>query len=211
LKRLQRIDKQMAAEAREEFAAYIPNGDVATYARSLKQSLNTGFVESMKLLRDKGFQELLVGYTRPQRVFFKAYEVEDNVSSLLVFRDGDGNEYKPEDYLETFSKFVKENQAQIDAIRILLDRPREWSANALTELRDKLKRTKQHFTPEALEQAHARRYGKALVEIISMVKHAADEQAPLLTAVERTERAFTRIIAGKKFTAEQPGWTACGR
>jgi type I restriction enzyme R subunit len=206
VKRLQRIDRQMAAEARDQFAAYVPNGDVAQFARGLKQSLSTGFVDGMKLLLDKGFQELLVNYARPQRVFYKAYEVDDDVRSTWMLRDAGGNEYKPGDYLEAFATFVKENEAKIEAIRILLDRPKAWSAAALTQLRDTLKRTPQRFTPENLEKAHATKYGKALVEIISMVKHAADAQAPLLTAVERAERAFAQVSAGKSFTDEQRAW-----
>jgi type I restriction enzyme R subunit len=39
-----------------------------------------------------------------------------------------------------------------------------------------------------------------------MVKHAADEQQPLLTAAERVERAMTRITAGQQFTDEQRQW-----
>ena len=206
VKRLQRIDKQMAAEARDQFAAYVPDGDLAKFARGLKQSLASGFVEGMKLLRDKSFQELLVNYPRPQQVFYKAYEVEDEVRSTWMVRDAGGNEYKPGDYLEAFAKFVNENEAKIEAIRILLDRPRAWSASALTELRDSLKRTVQRFTVENLERAHATQYGKPLVEIISMVKHAANVNAPLLTAVERTERAFAQVSARKSFTDEQQAW-----
>lgn len=206
VKRFQRIDKQMAAEGREQFAAYVPEGDVAKFARTLRQSLASGFVEGMKLLRDKGFQELLVNYPRPQRVFYKAYEVEDEVRSTWMVRAADGNEFKPVDYLEAFATFVKKNEPKIEAIRILLDRPRGWSASALTELRDSLKRSPQRFTLENLEKAHATEYGKALVEIISMVKHAADAHAPLLTAVERTERAFAQVTARKLFTDEQRAW-----
>ena len=206
VKRLHRIDKAMAAESRDQFAAYIPNGDLATFARGLKQSLNTRFVDGIKLLRDKGFQELLVHYARPQRVFYRAYEVDDEVRSTWILRDGNGNEYKPGDYLEAFNSFVKDNEAKIEAIRILLDRPKAWSGTALTQLRDSLKRSPQRFTLENLEKAHATEYGKALVEIISMVKHAADAHAPLLTAVERTERAFTQVMAGKTFSNEQRKW-----
>ena len=39
-----------------------------------------------------------------------------------------------------------------------------------------------------------------------MVKHAAREQEPLLTAEERVERAFQQITAGREFTAEQRQW-----
>ena len=39
-----------------------------------------------------------------------------------------------------------------------------------------------------------------------MVKHAADEEQPLLTAAERVERAFARITTGRTFTADQERW-----
>ena len=35
MKRLQRIDKEMSGEARELFAAFIPDGDLASYASGL--------------------------------------------------------------------------------------------------------------------------------------------------------------------------------
>ena len=39
-----------------------------------------------------------------------------------------------------------------------------------------------------------------------MVKHAAEEQQPLLTAPERVERAMSQITQGQHFTLEQRGW-----
>ncbi len=39
-----------------------------------------------------------------------------------------------------------------------------------------------------------------------MVKHAAKEEEPLLTAAERVERAFAKITAGQQFTEEQQKW-----
>jgi len=206
VKRLHRIDREMAGAAREDFAAFIPDGDLGRYARGLRQALSTGFVDTMKLLRDRAFQDLLVGYRRPERTFLRANEVDDQVSSSLILRDMAGNDYKPVDYLQAFAEYVKENQDKIDAIRILLGKPRKWSGSALKELEQKLRQSPERFTKENLEKAHARQYGKALVDIISMVKHAADEQSPLLTAIERTERAFAAITARKSFTAAQQAW-----
>ena len=118
-KRLQRIDKAMSSEARDMFGKYVPDGDLAKYARQLPGSLRSDFVDAMKLLRDDGFQELLVSYPRPQRTFMKAYEQTDNVSSIYMFRDISGHEYNPEDYLQVFQKFVTENEDHIDAVKIL--------------------------------------------------------------------------------------------
>jgi type I restriction enzyme R subunit len=207
VKRLQRIEKEMDSSAREDFASFgILNGDVGSYARSLPRKLEDDFVETMKLLRNELFQDLLVNYTRKKRVFVRAIEHEDTVSSEYLIRDGKGNEYKPEDYLLAFSRFIDENSDRVNAIGVLLDRPRDWSTSALTELKDKLATAPERFTVENLQRAHELHYHKALVEIISMVKHAADEAQPLLTAEERIRRAFAKLTANKSFTAEQQKW-----
>ena len=73
--------------------------------------------------------------------------------------------------------------------------PQDWGTDALSELRHKLAATKERFTLDNLEKVHAAAYGKNLVDIISMVKHAAKEEEPLLTAAERVERA-SRTHAG---------------
>ena len=206
VKRLQRIDKQMAGEARELFARFIPDGDMARFASKLASQLSADFAGTMKLLRDKAFQDLLETYPRRQRVFYVAHAVEDTVQSERLVRDGAGVVWKPEDYLTAFARFVKENKEKIEAIRILLNRPAKWGTDALVELRQTLALTPQRFTEENLQQVHAVHYSKALVDIISMVKHAVREQEPLLTAAERVDRALATITTGRKFKADQKCW-----
>jgi type I restriction enzyme R subunit len=205
VKRLQRIDKEMSGEAREQFANFIPDGDVARFASDLPAKIANQFTATMQLLRNPAFQDLLINYPRPKRTFVVAYPTEDTVTSEWLLRES-GVDYKPADYLTAFARFVQENPAQIEAIRILLDRPQHWSTDALAELRQKLAAAPQRFTRDNLEKAHAVRYHKNLVDIISMVKHAAREEEPLLTASERVERAFARITAGRQFTDEQQKW-----
>jgi type I restriction enzyme R subunit len=206
VKRLQRIDKEMSAEARELLAAFIPGGDMQKFARELPAKVSADFAGVMKLLRDKAFQDLLQTYPRKQRVFYVTYETEDRVKSEWLVRDRAGKEYKPEDYLTAFARFVQENATRIDAIRILLDRPQQWGTDALEQLRQTLTSAPERFTVENLQRVHAARYQKALVDIISMVKHAAREQEPLLTAAERVDRALARIKAGRTFTQLQQQW-----
>ncbi len=206
VRRLQRIDKEMSGAARELFAAYIPNGDMASYAAQLATKLRIDFTGTMSLLRDSDFKGLLVNYPRAPRTFVIAYEAQDEVSSAWLVRGLDGKEYKPEDYLAAFGRFVTENPAHVEAIEILLDRPRGWNTEALDELRQKLSTTTERFTIDNLQKAHKVRYDKALVDIISMVKHAAREQEPLYTASERVQLAFENVTAGKRFTDEQQKW-----
>ncbi len=206
VKRLQRIEKEMSGEAREMFAAHIPGGDMATYARQLPQTLRQDFTGTMQLLREGSFQDLLISYPRKPRTFVVAYGATDEVHSEWLIRGADGREYQPADYLQVFEKFVRENPAQVEAIGILLDRPEEWCTSALDELRQKLRATPQRFTLEHLQKAHELHYSKALVDIISMVKHAADAHKPLFTAAERVDLAFDQVTAGQDFTPEQQQW-----
>ena len=206
VKRLQRIDKEMSGEAREDFAAFIPAGDLAAFAKGLPQVLRNDFSDSMALLRSPSFQNQLVGYKRKERVFLVSYETQDEVSSSWLVRGADGKEYKPEDYLIAFTVYVKSHENDIDGIRVLLSRPQEWNPEALGQLRDRLKTAPQRFTVENLQKAHQVHYRKALVDIISMVKHAGNQQSPLLTAAERVDRAFAEITVGRTFTPEQQQW-----
>ena len=206
VKRLHRIAKSMSGEARDLFAKYIPNGDLAAYAAELPQRLAKDFAGTMGVLRDPDFQTLLESYPRSRQPFLVAYETQDVVTSTPLVRGPDGTEYKPEDYLAAFARFVQEHTTEIAAIRILLNRPRDWSPEVLTDLRKRLLDAPRRFTVPNLQRAHELTYQKALVDIISMVKHAARQDEPLFTAEERVQRAFMRVTAGRTFTAEQQEW-----
>ena len=199
VKRLRRIDRDMSAEARGEFAAYIPDGDMGKFAGELPQRLKKDFTGTMKILRNKDFQDFLVNYQRARRSFLVAPEQVDVVSSEKLVMG-----QKPEDYLESFARFVRENPEHIEAINILLKRPKQWRTDVLNDLRIKLQKAK--FPEKQLQQAHRLVYNKALADIISMVKHAAKAQEPVLTAEERVARAMAKVTAGKTFTAEQQKW-----
>jgi len=206
VKRLQRIDKEMSGDDRDLFVPYIPDGDLGKFAKELPSALENNFTKTMELLRKKVFQDLLVNYPRKPNVFIKAYETEDTVSSQWLIRDGSGKEHKPEDYLNAFMQYVQENSDKIDAISILLDRPQNWSTDALVELRQKLIAAPQHFSVENLQKVHEHQYNKALVDIISMVKHAEDQIKPLYTAEERVNQAFEQVTSEISFTEDQERW-----
>jgi type I restriction enzyme, R subunit len=206
VRRLQRIEKEMSGEARALVASYIPEGDVARFAQALPGRLCDNFTGTMNILRTPDFQALLMNYPHKPRTFLVAYDSQDTVSSEWKIRDGRGNEYKPDDYITAFNKYVRENADQIESVSILLNRPRDWNTAVLTDLRNRLAASTERFTVENLQRAHALRYHKALVDIISMVKHAVREQEPLYTAEERVKLAFVKVTAGRTFTEEQRQW-----
>jgi type I restriction enzyme, R subunit len=206
VKRLQRIAKDMSGDARDLFARFIPDGDMGRFAEDLLAMLLTDFSGAMKILRDKDFQTLLTDYPRAKRTFIVAPGVTDEVESEWLIRGGAGAEYRPEDYLQLFERFIEENADQISAINILLSRPREWGAEPLRELREKLAQSTERFTEANLQRAYQITCDKALVDIISIIKRTANDSSPLLTAVERVDTAIARVTAGRELTEEQAKW-----
>lgn len=203
VKRLRRIERTMSGDAREMFAEFIANGDIGRFADELPQRLKRDFSNTMNLLRNETFQDLLINYPRAKKSFLVGYSVQDDVSSEAVIRKG--IEYqRPEDYLVSFARFVKENKEQIEAIQILLERPKNWKTEALTDLRKKL--AMNDFSEKELQKAHKLVYHKDLADIISMVKHAVKEEEPILTAEERVDKALKKVMSGKSFNEEQMNW-----
>jgi type I restriction enzyme R subunit len=201
VKRLRRIEKNMSGSAREEFAKFIPEGDIGAFAGKLPELVKNDFTRTLKLLRDGSFQNLLVNYEHAKKIFLVAYENEDTVTSERRVKFGRFD--KPEDYLTAFSKFVKQNADKIAALEILLRRPKQWRTQALEELQQSLKRN--DFDPRQLQEAHQVVF-HTLADIISMVKHAARDEEPLMTAEERVSRAMQKITDGREFSEEQRKW-----
>ena len=62
------------------------------------------------------------------------------------------------------------------------------------------------FKVETLQKIHGSIYHKALVDIISMIKHAVKEDAELLTSEERVTRAINNLREQITFSNEQNEW-----
>ncbi len=201
IKRLQRVAKNISAEGRKMMAAFIAQGDIGKFARDLQNNLQNDWAGTMKILRDANFLALLENYPRPPHTVLVAHEAVDTVTSEYLFRTTDGRALKPQDYIEAFSQFVKENRVQIEALRVLLDRPSEWNTNVLIDLRQKLQTRPEHFTEENLRRA----YQHELADIISIIHHAAENE-PLMSAEERVNKAIRKVLGDRTLTAEQNKW-----
>lgn len=198
IKRLRRIEKNTTPEGLQHFSVLVDE-NFSQFIGNFESKIRTDFDHTMKIIRNKNFIDYLYNYPRPPKEFLRGYEVRDEVTSEEMMLGE-----KPADYLDSFSKFVKENPEKILAIKILLEKPKSWNPEALNELRFKLQKNK--FTEKDLQRAHKIIYNKSLADIISMVKHAAVEQLPILTAEKRVKNAVTKVIEGKNFTYDQMNW-----
>jgi type I restriction enzyme R subunit len=202
VKRLRRIEKSMSSEARADFAAYIPEGDIGMYATNLLQLLKRDFGGTVKILNNQGFQKLLVSYKKPPASFFIAREQEDTVFSEPVFSVGD-KYLKPAEYLVAFTEFVKEHRSDIEAMKVVLEKPKGWNTQVLRDLRKLLMQN--HFQEADLRKAHNLVYHKSLVDIISMIRHA-DKKEPLLSINERIDKAIDKVFGDKILDSAQQAW-----
>lgn len=203
IKRLRRVADTMSAQARRDFAAFLPDGDVGKFADELRQKLKTNFTETMQMLRSQALQELLLNYDRARTPFYVAYGTEDAVASEYLFKVHE-DQVRAEDYLTAFSAFIQANKQRIEALSILLQNPHQWNSAVLKEIRQILKQNA--FEEERVRKAHALSGQQALADIISMIKHADNARYPLLTAEERVNRVISDMLAKQAFTAEQRKW-----
>jgi len=203
IKRLRRIEKSMNSEAREQFSVYIPDGDVGRFADRFPAIIKSDFTSTMKILNNKEFQKLLVHYKRARKTFVVAYNAEDEVSSQILF-EAEEKYLKPDEYLKAFSEFIKNNTAKIEVMKIVLQKPKDWSTSVLKELRQIL--AQNNFAEKDLQKAHRIVYQKDLADIISMIKHAVWDEEPILNINERVDKALLKITKGKSLTDEQFQW-----
>lgn len=201
VKRFQRINKEITKEGRELMSRFIPNGDLGEFAKSFPDLLSEQRGNTIQLLNNEDFINLLENYPRPPRKFVKAIESEDVVTSEYVFRTTDGRELKPSDYIAAFEDYVKSNPEHIEAISIVLNKPSGWNTEALKTLRNSLKSSPEVFTEDKLRKA----YKYPLADIISMIKHAGKDE-PIMSAQERIDLAIEKVFGEKEVTSKQQEW-----
>jgi type I restriction enzyme R subunit len=201
-RRLLRAHKSVSQDGRERFQEIIGTQDLAEFARQLKDRIDNDWSNIMPILHSHEFIDHMENYPS-NRVFLEGMEVTDTVSSEILFKAKDGTLLKPEDYIQQFEKFIKENPEQIEALEILLKRPKEFHTEELADLRYKLEQRPEKFSENRLRKA----YNQELADIISMVKHAA-RGVDIEDPKERAQRAMKFFMMGKAFTPEQEKWLA---
>jgi len=203
-KRLHRISKNITQDGRLDFQ-YKFGVDIAEFAQGLRQRLDQAWPETMKILQSGTFLDFCENYPRPKRTFVRADGPEDIVTSRVIFRAKDGKELGPEDYLKEFERFVRENPEHIEALEILLKRPKDFDASRLKDLRVALATKPDSMVDKFSEKNLRRAYAKELADIISIIRHATrgDE---LLTAEQRVNKAFMKVKSDRRFNEEQKKW-----
>ena len=112
-----------------------------------------------------------------------------SVYSRIIFRAKDGRELGPQDYLQEFEKFVRENPEHIEALEILLKRPKEFDTKQLKTLREKLATQPDYLVDKFTEKNLRRACSQELADIISIIRYAA-KGGELLTVEQKGQQSF---------------------
>jgi len=117
---------------------------------------------------------------------------------------GYGEAEKPEDFLDTFRSFVRNNQNKIVALSVVVQRPRELTREELRNLR--LELDKMGFSEANLRRAWSDASNEDIAaSIIGFVRQAAIGD-PLVPFQDRVRDATKSILAKGQWTDPQKTW-----
>jgi type I restriction enzyme, R subunit len=130
--------------------------------------------------------------------------ISHHEDSMHAVTTGYGQYDKPEDFLDTFRSFVKNNQNQIAALTVVVQRPRELTRAELRSLR--LELDKMGFSETSLRRAWNDASNEDIAaSIIGFVRQAALGD-PLIPFETRVQQATKAILAKTKWTDPQKQW-----
>lgn len=191
-RRLQRMAKNISIEGRNQLEPFIGDGDIGNFAAKVNDNIVHNWKSTMNILKNEKFQDLLEHYPKVKDDFVVALNKQDEVSSEYYPIVVHGKEYKPEDYLQLWINFIRNEPYTINALEVLLKRPKDLNTDVLDDLRKKLAERPEEFTESHLRKA----YGNSLIDIIGMIRNAFSSTR-LLTSKERIKVTMEKISEGK--------------
>ncbi len=130
--------------------------------------------------------------------------ISHHADRMEAVTTGYGDYEKPEDFLETFTSFVNNNQNRIAALSVVVQRPRELTRAELRNLR--LELDKMGFSETSLRRAWNDASNEDIAaSIIGFVRQAALGD-PLIPFETRVQSATKAILAKARWTDPQRTW-----
>lgn len=198
--KLQRVKRRLTKEEVNEFKDLAAGLTVEGFIQKIEslpaaEARNTLLMEAslLEMLDDKhGYG----GYTKV---------ISDKQDKFLIRERGFGkNEQRPEDYIEAFEDFVKNNVNEIAALNIICTRPKELTRETLKSLRMAL--AQNGFTTQQLNTAVSEITSEEITaDIISLVRRYAIG-SPLVSHQARIRRAVDKLKKAHNFSRVELNW-----
>ena len=198
--KLQRVKRRLTKEEIAEFKDLAAGLTVEGFIQKIEslpaaEARNTLLMEAslLEMLDDKHRHG---GYTKV---------ISDKQDKFLIRERGFGkNEQRPEDYIEAFEDFVKNNVNEIAALNIICTRPKELTHETLKSLRMAL--AQNGFTTQQLNTAVSEITSEEITaDIISLVRRYAIG-SPLVSHQARIRRAVDKLKKAHNFSRVELNW-----
>ena len=130
--------------------------------------------------------------------------ISDHPDEVVAVTRGYGSGQKPDDFLDSFTAYVRDNMNKLAALTVVLQRPRELTRAQLRELR--LELDKMGYSETNLRQAWQDTKNEDIAaSIVGFIRQAALGD-PLIPYDERVKAAMKRILAKQPWTDPQRKW-----
>lgn len=130
--------------------------------------------------------------------------ISEHPDEVVDVSRGYGEAQRPEDYLDAFAAFIRDNLNQIAALNTVVQRPRELTRAQLRQLR--LQLDAQGFTDANIRRAWSEAKNEDIAaSIIGYVRQAALGD-PLIPYADRVKRAVDAVIRKGSWTDVQKRW-----
>jgi type I restriction enzyme R subunit len=196
---LRRRLKNLPAEAREQYEAITGETPDAT----LKRLLETKPDELSKWFSSRSAVGPILDWQSDGGTP-RFMPISHHADEIVAVTRGYGKATKPEDFLENFSGYIKENINTIAALKVVVQRPRDLTRADLRDLR--LALDLNGYSEANLRRAWAdARNVDIAASIIGFVRQAALGD-PLVPYSDRVKSAMHRILASRAWTDPQKRW-----
>lgn len=197
--KLQRKKRNMSARTMEHFKNMANGKDPTEFIIEIEHSGTQNAKERLLAYR-KLFEMLQETKTNGLRPVV----ISDKEDELLEHSRGYGNSKKPEDYLDAFSKYVRDNRNEIAALNIICTRPKDLTRKALKDLRLTLDR--EGFTTQQLNTAISELTNEEIAaDIISLIRRYAIGST-LISHTVRIQRAVEKLKKEHNFSKQELSW-----
>lgn len=197
--KLQRKKRNLDSKTMEHFASMTGGMDPTQFIRQLEQEPPQQ--ARNRILAHRDLFELLEE-TRSNGG--RPVVISDAPDELVSHTRGYGTGSRPEDYLDAFAGYIKNNLNEIAALNIVCTRPKELTRESLKDLRLTLDR--EGFTTQQLNTAISELTNEEMAaDIISLIRRYAIGST-LISHEARIRRAVDKLKKAHKFTAIEQKW-----
>ena len=187
--------KRMNDSKRKEFEHLTEINSIDQWARDLPRLNNQEFLKEWK-----NFEQLDRLSTGSQKQYI-SNEPDEYLGIERGYGQGNSN---PEDYIESFNKFIKENVNEIPALQIVATRPKDLTYDELKKI--KLELEKKGFKENDLQTAwKSANQVQTTADIISFIRQAA-VGSELVDHNVRIHNAMQKVYGMADWNMVQKSW-----